>query len=44
MLAPLQVMGEDDRSVRALMDEFGVQLKPSSYGQNVKPLLKEVCR
>ncbi|GAB4814650.1 hypothetical protein N2152v2_001696 [Parachlorella kessleri] len=38
-----QVMGEDDRSVHALADEFGVYLRPSSYGQDVKPLLKEVC-
>ena len=39
-----QVLGEDDRSVRAVADEFGAYLRPSSYGQDVKPLLKEMCR
>lgn len=28
----------------ALMDEFGVALRPTSYGMDVKPLLKEACR
>lgn len=39
-----QILGEDDRSVRAVADEFGVYLKPSSYGMDVKPLVKEACR
>lgn len=38
-----QIVGEDERSVRAVADEFGVYLKPSSYGMDVKPLLKEAC-
>lgn len=40
----VQILGEDDRSVRAVADEFGVYLKPSSYGMDVKPLVKEACR
>ncbi|PRW60836.1 116 kDa U5 small nuclear ribonucleo component-like isoform A [Chlorella sorokiniana] len=38
-----QIIGEDDRTVRAVADEFGVYLKPSSYGMDVKPLVKEAC-
>lgn len=38
-----QVIGEDERCVRGVMDEFGTALKPASYGMNVKPLLKEAC-
>lgn len=38
-----QIIGEDERSVSALADEFGVYLKPSSYGMDVKPLVKEMC-
>ncbi|PSC73984.1 116 kDa U5 small nuclear ribonucleo component-like [Micractinium conductrix] len=38
-----QVLGEDEASVRALADELGIYLKPSSYGMDVKPLLKEAC-
>lgn len=30
--------------MRAVANEFGVYLKPSSYGMDVKPLLKEACR
>ena len=41
---PPQVLGEDEASVRALADELGIYLKPSSYGMDVKPLLKEACR
>lgn len=40
----MQILGEDDRTVRAVADEFGVYLKPSSYGMDVKPLVKEACR
>jgi U5 small nuclear ribonucleoprotein component len=39
-----QVVGEDERSVRGVMDEFGVALRPDSYGKDVKPLLKEALR
>lgn len=38
------MLGEDERSVRAVADEFGVYIRPASYGMDVKPLLKEVCR
>jgi hypothetical protein len=37
-------VGEDERSVRGVMDEFGVALRPDSYGKDVKPLLKEALR
>lgn len=40
---PSQILGEDERSVRAVMDEFGVSLRPASYGMDVKPLIKEAC-
>lgn len=40
----LQIIGEDERCVRGVMDEFGVALRPDSYGMNVKPLVKEACR
>jgi len=39
-----QIIGEDDRTVRAVADECGVYLKPSRYGMDVKPLVKEACR
>lgn len=39
-----QIVGEDQRSVKAVMDEFGVALRPDSYGKDVKPLLKEALR
>ncbi|KAL4855038.1 U5 small nuclear ribonucleoprotein component CLO [Chlorella vulgaris] len=38
-----QLIGEDERSVRGVMEEFGVGLRPQSYGMNVKPLVKEAC-
>ncbi|EFN60133.1 hypothetical protein CHLNCDRAFT_56589 [Chlorella variabilis] len=38
-----QIIGEDERCVRGVMDEFGVALRPDSYGMNVKPLVKEAC-
>jgi hypothetical protein len=40
----MQLIGEDERSVRGVMEEFGVGLRPQSYGMNVKPLVKEACR
>lgn len=39
----VQVIGEHESSLRQALEEFGVHLKPSSYGQDVKPLLKEAC-
>ena len=38
-----QVLGEPESTVRAMLSEFGVYLKPSSYRQDVKPLLKDAC-
>lgn len=40
----VQVVGEHENSLKRALSEFGVYLKPSSYGQDVKPLLKESCR
>ena len=41
---PTQVVGEHESSLKQALSEFGVYLKPSSYGQDVKPLMKECCR
>ncbi len=38
-----QVVGEHSKSIEAMVAEFGVYLRSGSYGQDVKPLLKEVC-
>lgn len=38
-----QVLGEPSKSIERMLGEFGVFLKSSAYGMNVKPLLKEVC-
>ena len=38
------MVGEHESSLKRALNEFGVYLKPSSYGQDVKPLLKESCR
>ncbi len=38
-----QVLGEPESTVRAMLSEFGVYLKPSAYRQDVKPLLKDAC-
>eukprot|EP00877_Chromochloris_zofingiensis_P014926 jgi/Chrzof1/9688/Cz04g12070.t1 len=38
-----QVIGEHPKSIEKVLAEFGVYLKASSYSQDVKPLLKEVC-
>lgn len=43
-VVPGQVIGEHESSLKRALGEFGVYLKPSSYGQDVKPLLKESCR
>ena len=39
----LQVLGEHDNNVKAMLNEFGVALKPSSFKKDVRPLLKEAC-
>lgn len=39
----MQVLGEHESSLKLALEEFSVYLKPSSYGQDVKPLLKEAC-
>ena len=39
----MQVIGEHETSLKRALEEFGVYLKPSSFGQDVKPLLKEAC-
>ena len=38
-----QVLGEPESSVKAMLAEFGVYLKPSAFRQDVKPLLKDAC-
>jgi hypothetical protein len=38
-----QILGEDELSVRGMMSEFGAALRASSYGMDVKPLVKEAC-
>lgn len=38
-----QVLGEHPKSIERMLSSFSVYLKSSSYGQDVKPLLKEVC-
>mmetsp|Transcript_33923 Transcript_33923/g.107781 ORF Transcript_33923/g.107781 Transcript_33923/m.107781 type:complete len:648 (-) Transcript_33923:66-2009(-) len=37
------VVGEHHKAVAAMLDEFGVHIKPSQYSLNVKPLLKLIC-
>jgi 116 kDa U5 small nuclear ribonucleoprotein component len=39
----LQVLGEADVSVKGMLEEFGVYLKPAAFKQDVKPLLKDSC-
>ena len=39
-----QVIGEHESSLKQALASFGVYLKPSSFGQDVKPLLKESCK
>ena len=38
-----QVLGEHDSTVKEMLGTFGVQLKPSAFRKDVKPLLKEAC-
>ena len=38
-----QIVGEPDTAVKHVLDEFGVFLKSSSFGSDVKVLLKEAC-
>ncbi|WZN62719.1 U5 small nuclear ribonucleoprotein component [Chloropicon roscoffensis] len=38
------VLGEEQKKIQEILDEFGVYLKPSTFGLDVKPLLKEVCK
>lgn len=38
-----QIIGEPDTAVKGVLDEFGVYLKSSSFGADVKVLLKEAC-
>ena len=40
----MQVIGGDVKSLKQALGTFGVTLKASSYGQDVKPLLKESCK
>ncbi len=39
----MQVLGEHDNNVKAMLNTFGVALKPSSFKKDVRPLLKEAC-
>lgn len=38
-----QILGEPEASVGAMLDLFGVHLKPSELRKDVKPLLKTAC-
>lgn len=38
-----QILGEHESSVKKMLDEFGVYLKPSTFGKDVKPFLKDAC-
>ncbi len=42
-VGPVQVLGEHDSGVKEMLGTFGVQLKPSAFKKDVKPLLKEAC-
>ncbi len=39
----VQILGEHESSVKKMLDEFGVYLKPSTFGKDVKPFLKDAC-
>ena len=41
--AHAQILGEPEASVGAMLDSFGVHLKPSELRKDVKPLLKTAC-
>ncbi|KAK9842583.1 hypothetical protein WJX81_007484 [Elliptochloris bilobata] len=38
-----QILGEPEASVSAMLESFGVHLKPSELRKDVKPLLKTAC-
>ncbi|KAL3148256.1 hypothetical protein ABBQ38_15518 [Trebouxia sp. C0009 RCD-2024] len=38
-----QILGEHESTVKKMLDEFGVYLKPSIFGKDVKPFLKDAC-
>lgn len=42
-LLAAQILGEHESSVKKMLDEFGVYLKPSTFGKDVKPFLKDAC-
>lgn len=37
------VVGEHPKVIEKVLEELGVFLKPSAYGMDSKPLLKEAC-
>jgi hypothetical protein len=37
------VLSEERPAIEAMLYTFGVKLKPSAYGQDIKPLLQAVC-
>ena len=39
----MQVLGENDTSVKGMLNNLGIYLKPSSFSKDVRPLLKEAC-
>ena len=39
----MQVLGENDASVKGMLNDLGIYLKPSSFSKDVRPLLKEAC-
>lgn len=42
-MSAMQILGEHESSVKKMLDEFGVYLKPSTFGKDVKPFLKDAC-
>ncbi|KAK9845164.1 hypothetical protein WJX84_001482, partial [Apatococcus fuscideae] len=38
-----QVLGENDASVKGMLNDLGIYLKPSAFSKDVRPLLKEAC-
>lgn len=39
----VQILGEHESTVKKMLDEFGVYLKHSIFGKDVKPFLKDAC-
>ena len=39
----MQVLGENDASVKGMLNDLGIYLKPSAFSKDVRPLLKEAC-